>query len=83
MTLSTELTTSIILVLIIACIAESNKRDCYRACDRIYGGRCIRKYGQVSCANRRRKCKLRCGPPLIFPNDQDFEEEEILDDFGY
>ena len=82
MTPSTKLTTTIILVLIISCIAESNKRDCYRACDRRYGGICIRQYGQVSCANSRRRCKQRCGPSLIFPNDQDLDEEEILDNFG-
>ena len=82
MTLSKKFATSIILVLIIACIAESNKRNCYRACDRRYGGSCIRQYGQVRCANSRRRCKQRCGPSLIFPNDQDIDEEEILDDFG-
>ena len=82
MTPSTKLTTKIILVLIIFCIAESNKRDCYRACDRRYGGKYIHQYGQVSCANSRRRCKQRCAPSLIFPNDQDLDEEEILDNFS-
>ena len=82
MALSTKFTTSIILVLIIACIAESNKRDYYRACDKTYGGICIHQYGQVRCRNSRQRCKKCCGPPLRFPNDQDFDEEEILDGFG-
>ena len=82
MTPSTKFTTTIILVLIISCIAESNKRDCYRACDTRYGGICIRQYGQVSCANSRRRCKQRCGRSLRLPNDQDLDEEEILDNFG-
>ena len=82
MTLSTKFTTTIILVLIIACIAESNKQDCYRACDRRYGGICVHQYDQVRCANNRGRCKQRCGPSLIFPTDQDFDEEEMLDKFG-
>ena len=82
MTPSTKITTTIILVLIISCIADSNKRDCYRACDRRYGGTCIRQYGQVSCANSRRRCHQRCGASLIVPNNQDLDKEEILDNFG-
>ena len=69
------------MVLIIACIADSNKRDCYCVCDRRYGSICIQQFGKIRCANSRSRCKQLCGPPLIFPNDQDGDEEEILDNF--